>query len=444
VEQDGHRAAGARYRRDYLKLRSALYDRTTGLPAFPVLFDRLRTMLDQRRRIGVLHLEVANLGQVESLYGWQVFDRILSRVARELSGAVGAELPGGTLVGVSGVAGDRFAAFVAERPDGEEVDAAFLGRLARALAQRLDGAFGGAEFAGLSPALGIRTGHALLSINPFYRFERRIYAALEEARAYEERREQRRELSWADELQQIIRDADVGMLFQPVVDLRSRAVLGHEAFARGPKDSPLEMPRALFALSDRCGVAADLDRICREAALRAATEVADCGKLFLNVLPSGLDELRQAEHGLPELLETLALSPGDLVLEFSERFADGEADAFCEGLSRLKELGFGVALDDVGTGYGSQAVLDQARPDYLKLDLSLVRNIHEHLIKQELLHSLVRIAERIGASVIAEGIESEEEAATLAEAGARYGQGFLFAEPAPAAALLGGGRAGEH
>ena len=103
VGQDGHRTLGARYRTDYLKLRSALYDRTTGLPAFPVLFDRLRTMLDRRRRIGVLHLEVANLGQVESLYGWQVFDRILSRVARELSGAVGEELPGGTLVGVSGV-----------------------------------------------------------------------------------------------------------------------------------------------------------------------------------------------------------------------------------------------------------------------------------------------------------------------------------------------------
>lgn len=438
MEQNGQSGAGARYRRDYLKLRSVLFDRATGLPAFPVLFDRLRAMLDQRRRIGVLHLEIANLPQVESLYGWQVFDGILARVARELTGAVGAELPGETLLGLSGVAGDRFAAFVAEQPGGEEVDAAFLGRLGLALSGRLEQAFAAPEFAGLNPRLGFHAGHAMLSINPFYRFERRVYAALEEARAYNERREQRRELSWNDELQEIIRDATVDTLFQPVVDLRSREILGYEAFARGPRNSPLEMPRTMFAVSDRCGVAADLDRICRAAALRAATEVADHGKLFLNVLPLGVDELQRPDNELTGLLEALSLGPEDLVLEFSERAADGECDAFGDGLARLKESGFGVALDDVGTGYGSQAVLDRVRPDFLKLDVSLVHNIDEHLIKQELLHSLIRIAARIGASVVAEGVETEEEAATLAAAGARYGQGFLFAEPAPLGALARG------
>lgn len=445
MDRDGQRTADARYRRDYLRLRSALFDRTTGLPAFPVLFDRLRAALEGRRRIGVLHLEIANLPLVESLYGWQVFDRVLSRVARELSAAVGGELPAGTLLGLSGVAGDRFAAFVAEKPEGEEVDAAYLGGLGRALALRLEAAFAAPEFAGLNPRLGFLTGHALLSVNPFYRFERRVYAALEEARAYNERRELRRELSWSDELHEIIRDSSVDMLFQPVVELRSRAVFGHEAFARGPKDSPLETPAAMFACSDRCGVAAELDRICRQAALRAAADVAHCGKLFLNVLPSGLDELQWPDNELPDQLAALSLRPADLVLEFSERSAGGESAAFGDGLARLRERGFGIALDDVGTGYGSQAILDVARPDFLKLDVSLVRNIHSHLIKQEVLHSLVRIAGRIGASVIAEGVETEEEAAVLLEAGARYGQGFLFAEPAPAAALArSGGGAGEH
>jgi len=444
VEQDGHRTVGNRYRRDYLKLRSALYDRTTGLPAFPVLFDRLRTMLDRRRRIGVLHLEIENLPQVESLYGWQVFDRILSRVASELTASVGEELPGGTLVGVSGVAGDRFAAFVAERPDGEEVDRSFLAALGRKLSGRLETSFSGAEFAGLNPALGFRTGHALLSINPFYRFERRVYSALEEARAYQERLEERREMSWSDELQEIIRDAAVGTVFQPVVDLRSRAVLGHEAFARGPKDSPLEMPRTMFDLSDRCGVAAELDRICRDSALRAAADVAGRGKLFLNLLPSGLDELQRPDAELAALLDALSLRRDEVVLEFSERCANGETEAFREGLARAKELGFGVSLDDVGTGYGCQALLERARPDFLKLDVSLVRGIDESLIKQELLHSLIRIAETIGASVVAEGVETESEAATLAGAGARYGQGFLFAEPAPAEQLARRGAGGEH
>jgi EAL domain-containing protein (putative c-di-GMP-specific phosphodiesterase class I) len=418
-----------RYRREYLKLRSVLFDRTTGLPAFPVLFDRLRAQLEDRRRYGVVHLEITNLELVESLYGWQVFDRVLGRVAAELSEAVGAELPEGTLLGLSGVAGDRFAAFVPEKPGGGEVDRAYLSDLGRALTERLVGAFAEEGFAGLSPELGFRSGHALLSQNPFYRFERRVYAALDEARVYDAQRESRRELSWGDELQEIIRDCAVETLFQPVVDLHSRAVLGYEALTRGPKDSPLEMPSVMFAMSDRCGVAADLDRICRETALRAAAEVAERGKLFLNVLPLGLDELQWSESRLPELMRSLSLDPADLVLEFSERTANGESGTFVAGVERLKQHGFGVALDDVGTGYGSQAILESAQPDYLKLDGSLVRDIHEHLIKQELLHSLIRIAEQIDASVIAEGVESEAEAATLREAGTQYGQGYLFARP---------------
>jgi len=122
------------------------------------------------------------------------------------------------------------------------------------------------------------------------------------------------------------------------------------------------------------------------------------------------------------------------VFEFSERCADADADLerLAAVLHGLQARGFGVALDDVGTGYGSQALLERVRPDYLKLDVSLVHNIDDNLIKQELLASLVRIAERIGASVIAEGVETDAEARTLQDAGARYGQGYLFAGPAPA------------
>jgi EAL domain-containing protein (putative c-di-GMP-specific phosphodiesterase class I) len=427
-----------RYRRDYLRLRSVLYDRNTGLPAFPVLFDRLRSSLEQRRRVGVLDLEITNLRLVESLYGWQTFDRVLARAARTLGESVGRELPEGTLVALSEVAGDRFTLFVDSRPDGEEVDGAFLSELGERLADRLAADFAAGGFDGMGPELGFRVGHAMLAHNPFYRFERRVYTALEQARDFTERRERRRELSWNEELQEIIREATVDTLFQPVIDLRSGGVLGYEALARGPKDSPLEMPRELFAASDRVGVAADLDRICREAALRAAADVVEMGKLFLNVLPQGLDELMLPGGRLPEMIRAVDLAPGDVVLEFSERLADGDSDSFVTGLEQLKSHGFAIALDDVGTGYASQAILERARPDYLKLDVSLVHEIDRHLIKRELLQGLLRVAERIEAAVIAEGVETEDEAAALLDAGTRYGQGFYFAQPGPATAMAGG------
>jgi EAL domain-containing protein (putative c-di-GMP-specific phosphodiesterase class I) len=316
------------------------------------------------------------------------------------------------------------------------VESAYLAETGSELCRRMQREFDDDAFVGLSPKLEFRVGHAMLSQSPFYRFERRVYAALEEARAYNEQRERRRESSWSGELQRIIQTSAVDTVFQPVVDLRTRAVLGYEAFARGPKDSLFEHPRTLFSMSSRFGVAADLDRICREAALRALAMTGGKGKVFLNALPISLGEEQWRQDSLLQLLADVPLEPGDLVLEFSERCADADPDRFVAALEQLKEAGFAVALDDVGTGYASQTILERLRPDYLKLDVSLVRNIHENLIKQELLASLIRIAGRMGATVVAEGVESHEEVEALLEAGARYGQGYLFAVPAPAASAM--------
>lgn len=423
-------AETGRYRTGYLKLRSVLYDRNTGLPAFPVLFDRLRNLLDERRELGVLHVEIANLEMVESLYGWQVFDRIVARAAGILRKSLGHQLPEGALLALNGVAGDRFVVFVPEQKEGKPPDGAFLTRTGRTLCRKLEQAFDGEDFKGLSPKLCFRSGCALLSQNPFYRFERCVYSAVEQARASHHRRERRRELSWGEELRAIIQSASVDTLFQPVVELGTRSVLGYEAFVRGPADTLFETPRAMFALSTRVGVSAELDRMCCEAALRAFVKLAGKGKIFLNLLPGSLDDEEWRRGRFLSLLTTLVLEPADLVLEFSERGADSDPESFVASLKRYKEEGYALALDDVGTGRAGLALIEQVEPDFLKLDLSLVRDIHKNLIQQELLLTLTRLAARIGAAVIAEGVETEAEAAALADGGARYAQGYLFALPA--------------
>jgi EAL domain-containing protein (putative c-di-GMP-specific phosphodiesterase class I) len=419
-------------------LRSVLYDRVTGLPAFPVLIDQLRSWLEDRRAVGVVHVEVENLDLVESLYGWQVFDRVLARIAGTLDEARRDRLPEQTLLGLNGVAGDRFAAFVPHGPDGVEVTGRFLGSLSATLQSRLSGSFSTEEFAGLSPRLEFRAGHALLTHDPFFRFERRVYAALEEARAFQGQRERRRQRGMGADLRRIIGDSDLRTLFQPVVELRSREILGFEALARGPEGSALEAPRALFEASESLGVAIDLDHACREAALEASVGLSPRHKIFLNGLPISFTSMRSGAEEPPSWLRRLTGAPHGVVLEFSERGADEDAESFVSTLARLKDCGIGIAIDDVGTGFGSQEILEELRPDYLKLDGSLVRKIDQNFIKQELLHSLVRIANRIGASVIAEGVETEEEAFALVEAGANYGQGYLFARPSSCPEELGG------
>jgi EAL domain-containing protein (putative c-di-GMP-specific phosphodiesterase class I)/GGDEF domain-containing protein len=418
-----------RFRHEALKLRSVLHDRTTRLPAFPVLFDRLRAFLHDRRRVGVVHVEIANLDLVESLYGWQVFDRILARVSGILKDSIGDRLPTSTLLAINGIAGDRFVAFLPEAERGGEVTSEFLDRVGAGIGVALETAFDNRDFAGLTPKLSFRTGHAFLSEDPFYRFERRVYSALEEARTYSERAEQRRDRSWGADLKQIIRNSEVSTVFQPVVDLETGDLLGYEALSRGPKDSFFEMPRAMFALSSRVGVDVDLDRLCRNTALRELGRLSECGKVFVNVLPGSLDDPAWLSGEVTRCLEEASLSPADLVIEVSERGADLDSDRFADSLVRLKREGFALALDDVGTGYSTLATLEKVRPDYLKVDSQLVQGIHENLIKQEVLASIVQISRQVGASVIAKGVESKDDARALRAAGARYGQGFFYAEP---------------
>jgi hypothetical protein len=106
------------FRNGYLRLRSALHDRTTRFPSYPLLFDELRTLLDARRHLGVVHVEPLNIDLVESLYGWQVFDRTMAQLAAVVAAMPGAELPTGTLLAVGGVPADRFVAFIPDAATG--------------------------------------------------------------------------------------------------------------------------------------------------------------------------------------------------------------------------------------------------------------------------------------------------------------------------------------
>ena len=111
-------------------------------------------------------------------------------------------------------------------------------------------------------------------------------------------------------------------------------------------------------------------------------------------------------------------------------------------LEQLRRLGFLVAIDDVGTGYSSLQTVSEVAADFLKIDISLIKNIHQSLIKQDLVHSLLQVASRTRTRVIAEGIETEEEYRALRACGVRLGQGFYFARPAPAFPVLARGGLG--
>ncbi|MDH3283700.1 MAG: EAL domain-containing protein [Acidobacteriota bacterium] len=418
-----------RLRTRYLQLRAALRDPTTGLFGYSLHFDRVRAMLTERQRIGVLWVSLRDEGMVEAVYGWQAYDDLVAEAAAALEGSVGETLPDGCLVATSGVHADAFTVFVPADPEGRELDAATLAALAtaldRVLGQRLRDTF---ERRG--PLAGhVRVGAALLVDNPFHRFERRVHHALDEARRLAERPQESERLAWLGEVHRLVRERDVRSLFQPIVDLESGEVVGVEAFARGPSGSPLRFPRVMFSLSRQAGLSGELDRICRETAITQLGESAETKRpplVFLNTAAESLLDPDWTSSRALETLEAAGLAPSMLVLEVAEREIGLAPELYREVLDRLRGAGYRLSLDDVGSGARTVMLVEKLRPEFMKLDVSLLKDVAESRLSLELIRSLVGLAGRAEARLVAEGVETEEQRRMLLGCGASWGQGYLF------------------
>ncbi|MEV6601009.1 EAL domain-containing protein [Actinoplanes sp. NPDC051346] len=214
-------------------------------------------------------------------------------------------------------------------------------------------------------------------------------------------------------------------LFQPIVDLATRAVVGVEALARGPAGTVLEFPDRLFAAARLAGRLGELDMLCSERALECAVAApAPPPLLFVNAEPAALNQPLS-----PRLIELVQNGlPFREVLEFTERSLPAVPGSMMRIAGQAQTWGNSLALDDVGVDPMSLALLPVLEPEVIKLDMSLIRDPHtEHT---RAVCAIVRSeARRTGAVVIAEGIETEEDLVTARQLGAVWGQGWLFGRP---------------
>ncbi|UFS60134.1 sensor domain-containing phosphodiesterase [Subtercola endophyticus] len=223
-----------------------------------------------------------------------------------------------------------------------------------------------------------------------------------------------------DELAEILREARLRTVFQPIVELESRAVVAYEALTRGPFGSALEHPDALFAAARTEGRLAELDSACRVEAFRTA-------------FAAGLDTPRGLfVNSEPEALALLATdvrpTTPAMVLEITEREITGDPAQLLRSIDHVRDLGWSVALDDVGADSASIALLALIRPEVIKLDLGLVRDMpNQHIAK--IMNAITAHSESTGAIIVAEGIETERHLDNARAMGATLGQGWLFGKP---------------
>jgi EAL domain-containing protein (putative c-di-GMP-specific phosphodiesterase class I) len=130
-----------------------------------------------------------------------------------------------------------------------------------------------------------------------------------------------------------------------------------------------------------------------------------------------------------DLLAEAGLSPQQVVLELTEHSAVRDFVAFRRTLERFRALGFRLAMDDVGSGYSGLQAIAEIAPDFIKVDMHLVRGVHESTIKRELIDTIRRFTDSTGITLVAEGVESTEELEALVKVGVRCAQGYLFARP---------------
>ena len=211
------------------------------------------------------------------------------------------------------------------------------------------------------------------------------------------------------------------MVFQPIADLASGAVVGAEALARFAGEPP-RPPDEWFAEADDIGRGGELELAAIAAALDELHRLPGDAFLAVNASP--------ATAAAPELDALLAGRPAErLVIELTERSRVSDYDALAAALDRLRRRRVRIAVDDTGAGYASFQHLLRLRPEILKLDTTLTRGIDADPVRRSLAAALVTFSSEIDATIIAEGIEVQDELVTLQGVGIPWGQGFHLSRP---------------
>jgi len=218
----------------------------------------------------------------------------------------------------------------------------------------------------------------------------------------------------------------IAMHFQPIVHATTRARFAYEALLR-TTDKALPHPGAILDAAERLERVTMLGRAVRaQTAAVIAREPVERGPVFINLHLHDIYDLQLTSPFSP-----LTKIASRVVLEITERTSlDGRADLRYR-VAELRELGFRIAIDDLGGGHARMGTLSPLDTDFVKLDMSLVRDLDKHPMKQRLVRSVIELCKTQGTQIIGEGVETEAEAKVLVDLGCDYLQGYLIARPAP-------------
>ncbi|HEY5562456.1 MAG TPA: GGDEF domain-containing protein [Clostridiaceae bacterium] len=233
------------------------------------------------------------------------------------------------------------------------------------------------------------------------------------------------------ELNDILENGYIVTVFQPIVSLGDGTIIGYEALSRGPENSRFHFPDMLFAAAEKYNLIWELEALCRKKAMEKSYFIGREEFLFLNIDPLIFNDEKFIKGFTKKFLEKYNISPESIIFEITEKTAIKDYKSYKNALKGYIEQGYKIAIDDTGSGYSGLKMLSQTKPNYVKIDIDLIRDIHKDSFNQALIKSFVTLSETTNMLLIAEGIENELELYKLMELGVYAGQGFFIQRPSP-------------
>ncbi|MBA2663088.1 MAG: EAL domain-containing protein [Bradymonadaceae bacterium] len=404
------------------------------LPLLHEVVEELAERITQRACVGLVILDASNLGPWERQHGAAAFTLVMGRLAEFTSGMRGNGIRHDDLVCMEAAAGDTLLIFLSQprletAESGITVD---FEEIASRLKRQLFEPFVDAQIMYHQALDLVAPGSALILHNGSVDPRREIYRAVRRARADAQvnylgmQRRRNRVVG------HMIAHRKILTVYQPVVRLPDRHMLGFEALSRAEAGDADKLGIHLFVAASRAELECELDQTCRSLSMHRRPMLATDQQLFVNCLPPTFYEPMRDLEVLIAAWQADGLRPDQLVFEVNESITHEQAARIMPAIRDLRARGFQFALDDVGTGAANLRLLADLEPEYIKMDISLTIGIAQSVRKQALASYLLELANRSNSRLIAEGIETTEDLDMLVDLGIHLGQGYLLGRPAPA------------
>ena len=398
------------------------------IPTFREVQDDITAQLRDQGFLAAILVDLSPLANIERTFGGTAFRALRSQVDPLLQD-MRERFRQDDFITRDEREGDRFLLFLSGPRRG---DTPFRSENLRKLVERVE------QF--LNPRVGRLTlpylkerptlvaGYGLVLWSPLESPERQVLRLVDDAIACADMRARVRDREQRERLLEIIQNREIWTAFQPIVELGSGRTMGWEGLSRGPRGSDLELPIVLFGRAARYGVTEELERACRRQAFVDWQVLGQTGRLFVNTVPATVRDTSFLGRGVLDYLGP-DLAPSAVTLEITERQVIENLNLYREAMHSFTDLGFSFAIDDVGAGYSGLETVAVLKPAYLKIDIALVRDVHQKKVSQQVVKAILDMGEGLGATVIAEGIQAREEVEALRDLGVIWGQGYFYARP---------------